>query len=88
MIKERTAEIKKVLKGLDKYKQQQTKYLSEDFVQISEDIRLLENRKEFLSKELSEIPEKIRKKYKLHGEPIINVVAACFLVPEEMVVEV
>ncbi|MBO8167324.1 MAG: DEAD/DEAH box helicase family protein [Kosmotoga sp.] len=87
MIKERTAEIKKVLKVLDKYKEQSTMLLSEEFEQFSEDIRLLQNRREFLSKELSEIPEKIRKKYKLHGEPVVNVVAVSFLVPEEMVVE-
>ncbi len=82
MIKERTREIEKTIARLNKY--QGTMF--EDQFQLSEDIRLLSNRQVYLKSQLEEIPQKIDDKYTLKGNPLVNVVALCFLVPEEMVV--
>lgn len=82
MIKERTKEIEKTIARLNKYQGM----MFEDQFQLSEDIRLLTNRQSYLKSQLEEIPQKIDDKYTLKGTPLVNVVALCFLVPEEMVV--
>lgn len=81
MIKDRTKEIEKTISRLNRYEGS----MFEDQMQYSEDIRLLKNRQIYLKSQLDEIPVKIEDKYTLKGDPLVNVVALCFLVPEEMI---
>ena len=81
MIKERAKEIDKTINKLSRYEGT----MFEDQMQYSEDIRLLKNRQEYLKSQLEGIPKKIEEKYTLKGDPLVNVVALCFLIPEEMI---
>lgn len=81
MIKERIKEVNKTVEKLKKY--QHTMF--EDEEQYSQDIKLLSNRIEYLNSQLSNIPEKVKKKFSLKEDPMINVVAMCFLIPGEMI---
>ncbi|WP_292593969.1 hypothetical protein, partial [Mesotoga sp. UBA5847] len=81
MIKERAKEIDKTIIKLSRYEGT----MFEDQMQYSEDIRLLKNRQEYLKSQLEGIPKKIEEKYTLKGDPLVNVVALCFLIPEEMI---
>lgn len=81
MIKQRIKEVNRTVEKLLKY--QYTLFEGEE--QYSQDIKLLTNRKEYLNSQLSNIPEKVKKKFSLKDDPMANIIATCFLIPKEMI---